>query len=84
MEAIMDRVFIKPDEIEKGSIIIDREEKTKTGFVQSVGSDVKSVKDGDHVIFYNWATLPDDEGYFARHGLTVVKECWILGKIEDE
>ena len=45
---------------------------------------MKAVKEGDHIIYYNWATLPDDEGYFARHGLTVVKECLILGKIEDE
>lgn len=74
----MDRVFIKPDEIKKGAIIIEDESKTKSGIVVSVGDDVKSVKVGDHVVFYDWADLP------ALDGLLAVRESYLLGLIEDE
>lgn len=78
MKAIMDRVFIKPDEKKAGAIIIESTERTKSGVVQSVGEDVKAVKVGDHVIFYDWADLP------ALDGIVAVRESYLLGKIEDE
>lgn len=78
MKAIMDRVFIKPDEKKQGAIIIEDESKTKSGIVQSVGEDVKAVEVGDHVIFYDWADLP------AMDGLIAVRESYLLGKIEDD
>jgi hypothetical protein len=79
-QAIMDRVFIKPDEKPQGAIIMTEEEKTstKTGIVQSVGERVKSVKVGDHVIFYDWQTLP------ALDGLVAATEGYLLGVLEDE
>lgn len=78
MKAIMDRVFIKPDESKHGAIIIEDESKTKSGIVQSIGEDVKAVEVGDHVIFYDWADLP------ALDGLIAVRESYLLGKIEDD
>ena len=78
MKAIMDRVFIKPDESRQGAIIIEDESKTKSGIVQSIGEDVKAVEVGDHVIFYDWADLP------AMDGLIAVRESYLLGKIEDD
>lgn len=79
-KAIRNRVFIKPDEKKQGAIIMPEEEKptTKTGIVQSVGSAVKSVKAGDHVIFYDWLALP------ALDGLVVATEGYLLGVITDE
>lgn len=74
----MDRIFIKEDPKKQGAIIIDEETKTKSGIVQSVGELVKSVKVGDHVIFYDWADLP------ALDGLIAIRESYLLGKIEDE
>lgn len=78
MKAIMDRVFIKPDEKKQGAIIIEDESKTKSGIIQSIGEDVKAVEVGDHVIFYDWADLP------AMDGLIAVRESYLLGKIEDD
>lgn len=78
MKAIMDRIFIKPDEKRQGAIIIEDESKTKSGIVQSIGEDVKAVEVGDHVIFYDWADLP------ALDGLIAVRESYLLGKIEDD
>ena len=78
MKAIMDRIFIKPDQKKQGSIIIEQEEKTKTGIVLSAGEDVKSVKEGDHVIFYDWADLP------ALDGVLAVRESYLLGLIEND
>lgn len=77
-KAIMDRVFIKPDEAKQGAIIIEENTKTKSGVVQSVGDDVKAVKVGDHVIFYDWADLP------ALDGVIAVRESYILGILTDE
>ena len=77
-KAILDRVFIKEDPKKQGVIIIDEDTKTKTGVVLSVGEDVKSVKEGDHVVFYDWADLP------GLDGVLVVRENYLLGKIEDE
>jgi co-chaperonin GroES (HSP10) len=77
-KAIMDRVFIKPDEKKQGLIIIQDNDETKTGVVVSVGDEVKSVKVGDRVIFFKWDDLP------ALDGLIAVRENSLLGIIEDE
>ena len=74
----MDRVFIKPDEKKQGLIIIQDNDETKTGVVVSVGNEVKSVKEGDRVIFFKWDDLP------ALDGLIAVRENSLLGIIEDE
>jgi co-chaperonin GroES (HSP10) len=76
-KAIMDRIFVKPDEAEQKAIIIEEKSKTKTGVVQSVGDEVKSVKVGDHIIFYEW----DLE---ALDGLTAIREKWVLGVLVDD
>lgn len=65
MQAIMDRVFIRPDEKKKGVIIIDDAEEAKSGVVVSVGDKVKSVKVGDHVIYFKWDDLPLSDGMVA-------------------
>jgi co-chaperonin GroES (HSP10) len=79
-QAIMDRVFIEPDKKEQGAIIMAEDEKptTKTGIVKSVGERVKSVKVGDHVVFYDWQTLP------AMDGLVAATEKYLLGVIVDD
>lgn len=78
-QAIMDRVFIEPDKKEQRAIIMDEEKQTtKTGIVKSVGERVKSVKVGDHVIFYDWQTLP------AMDGLVAATEKYLLGVLVDD
>ena len=77
-KAIIDRVFIKPDENKQGLIIIQDNDETKTGVVVSKGDEVKSVKVGDRVIFFKWDDLP------ALDGLIAVRENSLLGIIEDE
>jgi co-chaperonin GroES (HSP10) len=75
-QAIMDRVFVKPD-VKKQTIIIEEKEKTKSGIVQSVGELVTSVKVGDHIIFKPWEIE-------ALDGLDAIREKWILGVIVDD
>lgn len=77
-KAIMDRVFIKPDEKKQGSIIIEDKSETKSGIVVSVGEKVTSVKEGDHVVFFHWDDLP------ALDGMIAVRENSLLGIITDE
>lgn len=78
MRAIMDRVFIKPDEKKKSAIIeLDDHDETKSGIVVSVGEQVKSVKEGDHVIYYRWDDLP------AVDGLVAVRENSLLGVYDE-
>lgn len=78
MKAIMDRVFIKPDEKKKGSIIIvEDHDETKSGVVISVGEQVKSVKEGDHVLYFKWDDLP------AVDDMVVVREGCLLGVYEE-
>lgn len=77
VKAIMDRVFIKPDE-KKGSIItIDDHDETKSGYVVSVGEEVKAVKEGDHVVYFKWDDLP------AVDGLVAVRENSLLGVYDE-
>ena len=76
-QAIMDRVFVKPDEKKQTIIIEETKEKYKTGTVQSIGEEVTSVKVGDHIIFEPWEVETID-------GLVAIREKWILGVIVDE
>lgn len=75
-QAIMDRVFVIPDE-KKQTIIIEENEKTKSGIVQSIGEEVTSVKVGDHVIFKPWEVE-------ALDNLVAIREKWILGVLIDD
>lgn len=77
-KAIMDRIFVRLDEPEKKAILIEEKGKPKSGIVQSVGNQVKSVNVGDHVVFYDWADLP------AMDGLIVIREKYLLGVITDD
>lgn len=77
VKAIMDRVFIKPDEKKQGAIIIEDHDETKSGIVVSVGEQVKSVKSGDHVIYFQWDDLP------AVEGLVAVRENSLLGVYDE-
>lgn len=82
VKAIMDRVFIKLDEPEKVSGIIlseDVKNPRNIGRVVSVGSEVKSVKVGDHVIFHVFDELPTPD-----KDIVAVREFSLLGVIEDE
>lgn len=65
MQAIMDRVFIRPDEKKQGVIMLEDDEETKSGIVVSVGDKVKSVSIGDHVIYFKWDDLPMFDGIVA-------------------
>lgn len=65
MQAIMDRVFIRPDEKKQGVIMLEDDEETKSGIVVSVGDKVKSVNIGDHVIYFKWDDLPMFDGIVA-------------------
>jgi hypothetical protein len=76
-KAIMDRVFIKLDEV-KGTILIDDDSETKSGVVVSIGDEVKSVNIGDHVVFFKWDDLPTLE-----KGIIAVRERCLLGKINE-
>ena len=78
MQAIMDRVFIKPDEPKKGVIIIEENEEAKSGMVVSVGKEVKSVRKGDHVIYFKWDDLS------LPNGLVAVREKSLLGVYQQE
>lgn len=75
----MDRVFIKPDEKKQGAIIIiNDDDESKSGIVLSVGEQVTSVKEGDHVVYFKWDDLP------ALDGIVAVRENSLLGIITDE
>jgi len=86
IKAIMDRVIIRLDEVQeksKGGIILndDAENVRNIGIVESIGSDVKSVKVGDRVIFHTFDELPilnDDPN------LVAVRERGLLGVITNE
>ena len=77
-KAIMDRIFVKEDAPQQGAFIIEVNNRTRSGIVQSVGEQVKSVKVGDHVVFCDWAELD------ALDGLTAIREKYLLGVITDE
>jgi co-chaperonin GroES (HSP10) len=76
-QAIMDRVFVTPDEVKQAIIIEEKRPKYKSGIVKSIGEQVTSVKVGDHIIFEPWEIETVD-------GLVAIRENWILGVITDE
>lgn len=83
VNAIMDRVFIRLEKEEKtkgGIILADTIENTRNiGIVESIGSDVTSVKIGDKVLFHAFDELPTYDP-----DVVVVRENSILGVFEDE
>jgi len=87
IQAIMDRVIIRLDkqkEKSEGGVILttdDIKNVRNIGIVESIGSDVKSVNVGDHVVFHAFDELPtllDDPD------LVAVRERGLLGVIKDE
>lgn len=76
MQAIMDRVFVRPDKSKQGVIIIDDDQEAKSGVVVSVGEKVKSVRKGDRVIYFKWDDLP------LLDGLVALRERNLLGIYE--
>lgn len=79
----MDRVFIRLEKEEKtkgGIILADTIENTRNiGIVESIGSDVTSVKIGDKVLFHAFDELPTYDP-----DVVVVRENSLLGVFEDE
>lgn len=81
VKAIMDRVFVKLDEPEKVNGIILTEDATNprtTGIVVSVGEQVTSVKEGDHVLFHVFDELPTPD-----KDIVVVREFSLLGVFDE-
>ena len=86
IQAIMDRVIIRLDKVQEksdGGVILttDTENERNTGIVESIGSDVKSVKVGDHVIFHAFDELPTLNN---DPDLIVLRERGLLGVFRDE
>ncbi|MBQ0114200.1 MAG: hypothetical protein KBT03_13805 [Bacteroidales bacterium] len=81
--AIMDRVFVRlePLATSKGGIILPETaiNERNIGVVESIGSDVKSVKVGDKVLFHTFDDLPTYDP-----DVVVVRESSLLGVIIDE
>lgn len=84
MQAIMDRVLVRVDKVNQttsgGIVLIDDIKITqKSGVVESIGEDVRSVQKGDKVFFHAFDDLPTiDEDIVA------VRERSLLGKIEEK
>ncbi len=84
IKAISDRVFIRLEPettATSGGIILteDYHQSRNIGRVESVGSDVVSVKTGDKVLFHMFDELPSYD-----KDVVVVRENSILGVFEDE
>ena len=83
LQTIMDRVLIRLDENEHqttgGVILTDETEILRTiGVVECVGSEVRSVKKGDKVLFHEFDELPSLE-----KNVVVVRERSLLGIIRE-
>ena len=84
IKAISDRVFIRLDPeksaTDAGIILMDDYHQSRNiGTVESVGSEVSSVKKGDKVLFHMFDELPSN-----NKEIVVVRENSILGVFEDE
>ena len=84
IKAISDRVFIRLDPeksaTDAGIILMDDYHQSRNiGTVESVGSEVSSVKKGDIVLFHMFDELPSYD-----KEVVVVRENSILGVFEDE
>lgn len=80
MKAITDRVLIKLDTAKQGSIAIPETvyHPQTTGVIISVGSEVKELKEGDHVVFHAFDELP-----LLEKGLVAVRDKSILAILEE-
>lgn len=87
IQAIMDRVFIRLDKVQEkseGGIFLATDNINNVrniGVVESIGSDVKSVKVGDRVIFHTFDELPTINN---DPDLVAMRERGLLGVIKDE
>ena len=84
LQAIMDRVVIRLDEIQdhtQGGIWLtdDHQQPSTIGTVLSIGENVKSVTEGDKVLFHAFDELPTPEA-----GVVVLRERSLLGKIAEK
>lgn len=78
------RVLLKPKEKEektKGGILIPDEAKEdrKEGIVESKGSEVEDLKEGDHVIYGGYS---DEEIEYQGEKYIIIKAEDIIAKIE--
>ena len=76
-KAIKDRIIIKLDESVKSNIITMNNgiPDINSGVVVSIGKDVKSVKEGDYIIFHLF-----DEIALPKGNLAVVREKSVLAR----
>ena len=75
LKAISDRIIVKLDKNNKGSILFNNEnEYSNRGVVQSVGELVRGVKVGDKVIFHIFDELP-----LPEEGMAVIRQKSLLG-----
>ncbi|MBR3676176.1 MAG: co-chaperone GroES [Alphaproteobacteria bacterium] len=87
IQAIMDRVIIRLDKAQEksegGIILADdiKENVRNIGVVESIGSDVKSVKVGDRVVFHAFDELPTLNN---DPDLVVLRERGLMGVICDD
>lgn len=84
VKAIMDRVFIRLDDKKtatEGGIFLPETVNgpRNVGIVESVGSDVSSVKAGDRVLFHVFDELPTYDP-----DVVIVRERSLLGVFDDE
>lgn len=77
-KAIKDRIIIKLDESEQGTLILpETTDYPNRGVVVNVGNEVSSVSPGDHIIFHVF-----DEINLPADNLAVVREKSVLAKFE--
>ena len=81
IKAISDRVFVRLEENKNPfGIIIDTPFNSRTiGTVESIGSQVTSVKVGDKILFHIFDELPTPD-----KDVVVLRESSILGVLNDD
>ena len=84
INAVSDRIFIRlePDKnITSGGVILldDYHQAENIGVVESIGTQVSTVKVGDKVLFHRFDDLPTPDD-----NVVVVRESSILGVFENE
>ena len=75
LRAIKDRIIIQLDEnIEQSPIFLNADPIRNKGIAISVGEEVKSVKEGDYVVFHQFDELP-----LPQKNLIIIREKSVLG-----